>query len=74
VDESEWNPNDLEGEARQEALDEFISNVDADPSSDYYQQALDEYREEYRDSYDESDWLDAEDLDLMSGVENAYSM
>jgi hypothetical protein len=74
VDESEWNPNDLEGEARQEALAEFIANVDADPSSDYYQQALDEYREENRDSYDESDWLDAEDLDLMSGVENAYSI
>jgi hypothetical protein len=74
VDESEWNPDDLEGEARQEALDEFIANVDADPSSDYYQQALDEYREENRDSYDESDWLDAEDLDLMSGVENAYSI
>jgi hypothetical protein len=74
VDESEWNPNDLEGEARQEALDEFIANVDADPSSDYYQQALDEYREENQDSYDESDWLDAEDLDLMSGVENAYSI
>jgi hypothetical protein len=74
VDESEWNPDDLEGEARQEALAEFIANVDADPSSDYYQQALDEYREENRDSYDESDWLDAEDLDLMSGVENAYSI
>jgi hypothetical protein len=53
---------------------EFVTNVDADPSSDYYQQALDEYREENRDSYDESDWLDAEDLDLMSGVENAYSI
>jgi hypothetical protein len=74
VDESEWNPDDLEGEARQEALDEFIANVDADPSGDYYQQALDEYREENQDSYDESDWLDAEDLDLMSGVENAYSI
>lgn len=74
VDESEWNPDDLEGTARQEALDEFISTVDADPSSDLYQQALDEYREEYRDSYDESDWLDAEDLDLMSGVENRYDI
>ena len=74
VDESEWNPDELEGEARQEALDEFIANVDADPSSDYYQQALDEYREENQDSYDESDWLDAEDLDLMSGVENAYNI
>jgi len=74
VDESEWNPDDLEGEARQEALDEFVTNIDADPSSDVYQQVLDEYREENQDSYDESDWLDAEDLDLMSGVENAYSI
>ena len=74
VDESEWNPDDLEGEARQEALNEFIANVDADPSSDYYQQVLDEYREENQDSYDESDWLDAEDLDLMSGVENVYNI
>ena len=74
VDESEWNPDELEGEARQEALDEFISNVDADPSSDYYQKALDDYREENQDSYDESDWLDAEDLDLMSYVENAYDV
>lgn len=74
VDESEWNPDDLEGEARQEALDEFISNVDADPSNDYYQKALDEYREENQDSYDEGDWLDAEDLDLMSYVENAYDV
>jgi hypothetical protein len=74
VDESEWNPDDLEGEARQEALDEFVTNVDADPSNDYYQRALDDYREENQDSYDESDWLDAEDLDLMSGVENAYSI
>jgi putative chitinase len=74
VDESEWNPDDLEGEARREALDEFIANVDADPSNDYYQKALDEYREENQDSYDESDWLDAEDLDLMSYVENAYDV
>jgi hypothetical protein len=74
VDESEWNPNELEGEDRQDALEEFISNVDADPSSDYYQKALDDYREENQDSYDESDWLDAEDLDLMSYVENAYDV
>jgi putative chitinase len=74
VDESEWNPNELEGEDRQDALEEFISNVDADPSSDYYQKALDEYREENQDAYDESDWLDAEDLDLMSYVENAYDV
>ena len=71
VDESEWNPDGLEGEARQEALEEFIAAMHADPGSS---DAFDEYREENQDSYDESDWLDAEDLDLMSYVENAYDV
>jgi len=71
VDESEWNPEDLEGEARQEALEEYISNLHNDPGSS---DAFDEFREENQDSYDESDWLDAEDLDRMSGVENAYEI
>ena len=74
VDESEWNPTDLEGTARTESLEEFADIVQGDPNNDYYQQAYDEYREENQDSYDESDWLDAEDLDLMSGVENAYEI
>jgi hypothetical protein len=74
VDESEWNPDDLEGTARTESLEEFADIVQGDPNNDYYQQAYDEYREENQDSYDESDWLDAEDLDLMSGVENAYEI
>ena len=74
VDESEWNPDDLEGTARAESLEEFADTVAGDPNNDYYQQAYDDYREENQDSYDESDWLDAEDLDLMSGVENAYDI
>ena len=74
VDESEWNPDDLEGTARTESLEEFADTVQGNPNNDYYQQAYDEYREENQDSYDESDWLDAEDLDLMSGVENAYEI
>jgi len=69
VDESEWNPDSLEGEARQEALEVFIANMHADPGSS---DAFDEFREE--SAYDESDWLDAEDLDRMSGVENAYQI
>ena len=74
VDESEWNPDDLEGTARAESLEEFVDTVVGNPNNDYYQQAYDDYREENQDSYDESDWLDAEDLDLMSGVENAYEI
>jgi hypothetical protein len=71
VDESEWNPEGLEGEARQEALEEFIAGMHANPGSS---DAFDEYREENQESYDESDWLDDEDLDRMSSIENAYSM
>jgi GNAT superfamily N-acetyltransferase len=71
VDESEWNPDGLEGDERQEALEEFIANLHADPGGS---DAFDEYREENQESYDESDWLDDEDLDRMSAVENAYSM
>jgi hypothetical protein len=69
IDESEWNPDGLEGKARQEALEEYIVNLHADPGSS---DAFDEFREE--SDYDESDWLDAEDLDRMTGVENAYDI
>lgn len=74
VDESEWNPDDLVGEARNDALEEYAANVHADPVSRDYQSAYEEFREENQESYDESDWLDATDLDRMSYVENAYSM
>ena len=68
-DESEWNPDNLEGEARTGALEEFIANLHADPGSS---DAFDEFREE--SDYDESDWLDAEDLDRMSDVERQYEI
>ena len=71
VDESEWNPDGLEGDERQEALEEFIANLHADPGGS---NAFDEYREENFESYDESDWLDDEELNLMSAIENNYSM
>jgi hypothetical protein len=71
VDESEWNPEGLEGEARAEALEELIANMHSDPGGS---NAFDEFREENQDSYDESDWLDDEDLDRMSSIENQYSM
>ena len=74
VDESEWNPDDLEGDARKEALEEYSVNVHADPVSRDYQSAYEEFREEHQEDYDESDWLDDADLSRMSEIENAYSM
>ena len=74
VNEDEWNPDELAGDERNEAFDLFAAGAINDSSGDYYQQAYTEYREENQDNYDESDWLDAEDLDLMSGIENAYEI
>ena len=71
VDESEWNPEGLEGDARQEALEELIANMHSDPGGS---DAFDEYREENYGSYDESDWLDDEDLDRMSAIEGTYDV
>jgi len=74
VDESEWNPEDKSDLERTEALEEYAANVHADPVSDQYQSAYEEFREENQESYDESDWLDDADLSNMSEIENAYSM
>ena len=74
VDEDEWNNDDDPDADREERLDNFVANVHGDPSSDYYQEAYDEYREENQESWDESDWLDDADLSHMSEIENAYSM
>jgi len=74
VDESEWNPEDKSDLERTEALEEYAANVHADPVSDQYQSAYEEFREENQESYDESDWLDDADLSHMSEIENAYSM
>ena len=49
VDEDEWSDLDAD---KSEALDQFVANVYADPSSDYYNQAFDEYREENQDNWD----------------------
>jgi hypothetical protein len=74
VDESEWNPDDLEGDARNEALEEYATNVHADDTSDQYQSAYEEFREENQESYDESDWLDDAALSSMRDIGNSYSM
>ena len=74
VDESEWNPEDKSDLERTEALEEYAANVHADPMSDQYQSAYEEFREENQENWDESDWLDDADLSSMREIENAYSM
>jgi hypothetical protein len=74
VDESEWNPDDLDGDDRNEALEEYTSNVHADPGSTAYQEAYEEFREDHREDWDESDWLEDADLDSMRDIEGNYSI
>jgi len=74
VDESEWNPEEKSDLERTEALEEYATNVHADPVSDQYQSAYEEFREENQESYDESDWLDDADLSSMIEIERTYSM
>ena len=59
-------------DSRTEALEEFVANVHSDPGSDYYQSAYEEFREEHREDWDESDWLDDADLDSMLDIEQNY--
>jgi hypothetical protein len=74
VDESEWNPEEKSDLERTEALEEYAANVHADPVSDQYQTAYEEFREENQESYDESDWLDDADLSSMREIGDSYSM
>jgi hypothetical protein len=74
VDESEWNPEEKSELERTEALEEYATNVHADPVSDQYQTAYEEFREENQENWDESDWLDDADLDTMREIERTYSM
>jgi hypothetical protein len=74
VDESEWNPEDKSELERTEALEEYATNVHADPASDQYQSAYEEFREENQENWDESDWLDDAELSSMSEIADTYSM
>ena len=48
--------------------------VDEDEIQPYFDDAKDWHKEEYGDSWDESDWLDATDLDTMQSIYNAYDI
>lgn len=50
---------------------DFVNENELQP---YYDNARDIHREEMDGAWDESDWLDARDLDTMSSIENAYEI
>ena len=75
VDSEEWLNDEVDAETSpEEKFENFVANVHNDSGSRYYEDAYDQFRDENQESWDESDWLDAEDLDRMSGIENAYSL
>jgi pyrimidine deaminase RibD-like protein len=74
VSDSEWRYKVNDDTSEQEAFEEFVSEVYSDPNNDYYQSALDEYRDDKYGDYDEGDWLRAEGLGLMSNIEDAYQI
>ena len=74
VSDSEWRDKVDDNTSEQEAFEKFVSEVYGDPNNDYYQSALDEYRDDKYGDYDEGDWLRAEGLGLMSNIEDAYQI
>jgi hypothetical protein len=74
VDPAEWLPLVDDNTSEEEAFEQFVGDVVDDSDNDYHQQALDEFREEKYQDYDENDWLRDQDLDMMSSIENAYEI
>ena len=65
--------SDADGATKQQVAQaaEIVNDNEQQP---YYDDARDWHREEYQDAWDESDWLDSQDLDTMSAIENAYEI
>ena len=65
--------SDTDGVTKQQAsvAADFVNENELQP---YYDNARDIHREEMDGAWDESDWLDARDLDTMSAIENAYEI
>jgi len=74
VDPEEWLSLVNDNTSEEEAFEQFVGDIVDDSDNDYHQQALDEFREEKYQDYDENDWLSDQDLDRMSGIENAYEI
>ncbi len=65
--------SDADGATKQQVARaaEIVNDNEQQP---YYDDARDWHREEYQDGWDESDWLDEQDLDVMSAIESAYEI
>ena len=65
--------SDADGVTKQQAsvAADFVNENELQP---YYDNARDMHREEMDGAWDESDWLDAQDLYTMSAIENAYEI
>jgi len=74
VDPAEWLSLVNDNTSEEEAFEQFVGDIVDDSDNDYHQQALDEFREEKYQDYDENDWLGDQDLDMMSKIENAYEI
>jgi len=74
VDPAEWLALVNDNTSEEEAFEQFVGDIVDDSDDDYHQQALDEFREEKYQDYDENDWLGDQDLDTMSAIENAYEI
>jgi hypothetical protein len=74
VDPAEWWALVNDNTSKEEAFEQFVGDIVDDSDNDYHQQALDEFREEKYQDYDENDWLSDQDLDLMSNIESAYEI
>jgi hypothetical protein len=73
VPEDEWNPDELEGDEREEALAEFAANVYNDNNS-YNSDARDAFNEEHDPDLDEDDYLRSAGLRYMSDVASEYDL
>ena len=74
VDPEEWLPLVDDNTDEEEAFEQFVGDIVDDSNNSYHEQALDEFREEKYQDYDENDWLGDQDLDTMSGIEGAYEI
>lgn len=74
VDPEEWLPLVDDNTDEEEAFEQFVGDIVDDSNNSYHEQALDEFREEKYQDYDENDWLRDQDLDMMSSIENTYEI
>jgi hypothetical protein len=74
VDPEEWLPLVDDNTDEEQAFEQFVGDIVDDSNNSYHEQALDEFREEKYQDYDENDWLGDQDLDRMSSIEGAYDI